>query len=105
MLCFFDILNLDRKSIKGANRLGVAWAQCVLSTGEPGFNPGYICFFFLMTRKYWLPLNLNTAQLHCSADMPSRCFYIPGKKKNTNESVGGKAISSNFENKPLEWKL
>lgn len=71
------MLNLDRKSIKGANRLGVAWARCLLSIRE-SLGSILSTFLFLRTGKLWIPLELEYCSL-ASAEMPSRCFYIPGK--------------------------
>lgn len=60
--------------------------------------------FFFNDKEILAALELE----YCSVALFSRYakqVFLHSRKKNTNESVGGKAISSNFENKPLEWKL
>lgn len=79
------MLNLDRKSIKGANRLGVAWAGCLLSIRESLGSILYT-FLFLRTGKLWIPLELEYCSLALSRYAEQ--VFLHSRKNNTNEAVG-----------------
>lgn len=61
--------------------------------------------FFFNDKEILAALELEYCSVALFSRYAKQVFLHSRKKKNTNESVGEKAISSNFENKPLEWKL